>query len=148
MVHLFVIAYIDDILIYSDTEDQHIGHIRQVLQRLREHQLYIKGEKCEFHCSTVKFLGYVIFPRGIAMDQDKVLAIWDWPQPKTIKDLQKFLGFVNFYRQFIQISVAAPLTDLFQRGEKKLKWTPRATYTFKDLKRHFCSAPILRQPDL
>ncbi len=93
----YVVAYIDDILIYSKTEKEHITHVRTVLKRLLENQLYVKAEKCEFHVKQTFFLGYHISHEGVKMDETKVKAVTEWPQPNTIKELQRFLGFANFY---------------------------------------------------
>ncbi len=101
MINRFVLIYIDDILIYSPTIEEHRRHVTQVLQRLRQHHLYLKTEKCEFHKSTIHFLGYIVTPAGVQMDQRKVEAVMNWPQPTTIKEMQRFLGFANFYRRFI-----------------------------------------------
>lgn len=98
MLNKFVVVYIDNILICSPSKQAHIQHMRQVLQRLRDHNLYTKGEKCEFHQTKVKFLGYVIQPGEVAMDGQKITAIMEWPPPRTLKELQCFLGFGNFYR--------------------------------------------------
>ncbi|KAK3574414.1 hypothetical protein QTP86_006579 [Hemibagrus guttatus] len=119
-----VIAYIDDILVYSKSLEEHVLHVREVLSRLQRHHLYVKLEKCEFHRRTVTFLGYVISQRGVEMDMVKVRAVTDWPAPTTVRELQRFLGFANFYRRFIRnySSVAGPLTSLLR-------------------------APILRHPD-
>ncbi len=86
--HQFVIVYIDDTLIYSRDLAEHRHHVTQVLQRFRVHNLYLKLEKCEFHRSTVQFLGYNISPEGIQMDQGKVNAILEWPLPQSVKELQ------------------------------------------------------------
>jgi hypothetical protein len=95
----FVIAYLDDVLIYSSgTLEEHIEHVRKVLIRLKERELYVKLEKCQFHVTETKFLGYIISPDGIAMDPERVKTIVDWPVPKSQYDLQVFLGFANFYR--------------------------------------------------
>ncbi len=149
MLHRFVIVYIDDILIYSPNLDEHQQHVTQVLQRLRQHHLYLKLEKCEFHQSTVQFLGYVITPDGVQMDQGKVEAVRNWPQPTTVKELQRFLGFANFYRRFIaQYSqMSAPLTSLLRHKPKSLSWMPEATQAFQHLKFAFCSAPALLHPN-
>ncbi len=96
--HQFVIIYIDDILIYSQNQAEHCRHVEQVLQKLREHHLYLKLEKCEFHRTTIQFLGYVISTQGVQMDNNKLQAIRDWSMPSSVKELQRFLGFANFYR--------------------------------------------------
>ncbi|XP_053499602.1 uncharacterized protein LOC128619445 [Ictalurus furcatus] len=144
-----VIAYIDDILIYSDSREEHVHHVRQVLQRLLRHQLYVKAEKCEFHRTTIAFLGYVISPEGISMDQEKVQAVVSWPTPTTIKELQRFLGFANFYRRFIRnfSAIANPLTSLLKGKPKRLSWNSSAQSAFDKLKKAFTTAPIIKHPD-
>lgn len=102
MLNQYVIAYIDDILIYSKSEDEHIEHVRTILSRLQEHQLFVKAEKCEFHVQHTTFLGYHISHHGVEMDNSKIQAGTEWPQPSTIKKLKWFLGFVSFYRRFIR----------------------------------------------
>ncbi|KAK3549099.1 hypothetical protein QTP70_031894 [Hemibagrus guttatus] len=111
-----VIAYIDDILVYSKSLEEHVLHVWEVLSHLQRHHLYVKLEKCEFHRTTVTFLGYVISQRGVEMDMVKVRAVTDWPAPTTVRELQRFLGFANFYRRFIRnySSVAGPLTSLLR----------------------------------
>ncbi len=143
--HQFVLVYIDDILIYSRSEAEHRQHVAEVLQRLRENNLFLKVEKCSFHQSSVKFLGYHIDQYGIKMDEGKVTAIQNCPMPTSIKELQRFLGFANFYRRLIQnySSIAGPLTDLLKRKPKSLSWTPSATESFNILKETFITAPIL-----
>ncbi|KAG1956957.1 retrotransposable element [Pimephales promelas] len=149
LLHQFVIIYIDDILIYSPDLPTHIRHVQTVLQRLRDHLLFLKLEKCEFHLDTVQFLGYLITPRSITMDQRKVDAVNNWPQPTSRKDLQRFLGFANFYRRFIQnfSQTCFPLTNLLKGGAKSLSWNTDATRAFDSLKRAFSSAPTLSLPN-
>ncbi|KAK3560480.1 hypothetical protein QTP86_009608 [Hemibagrus guttatus] len=110
----WVIAYIDDILVYSTSLEKHIRHVRAVLSRLQQNHLYVKPEKCEFHRTTITFLGYVISRQGVEMDLTKVHVVTEWPNPTTVKELQRFLGFANFYRRFIRnySSVAGQLTSL------------------------------------
>ncbi len=143
--HQFVLIYIDDILIYSRSEAEHRQHVAEVLQRLRENNLFLKAEKCSFHQTSVKFLGYHIDQYGIKMDEGKVTAIRNWPIPTSIKELQRFLGFANFYRRFIQnySSIASPLTDLLKLKPKSLSWTRSATEAFNTLKwdLHHCPYP-------
>ncbi|KAK3549364.1 hypothetical protein QTP70_035069 [Hemibagrus guttatus] len=109
----WVIAYIDDILVYSTSLEEHVHHVWAVLSRLQQNHLYVKPEKCEFHRTTITFLGYVISQQGVKMDLTKVRAVTEWPNPTTIMELQRFLGFANFYRCFIwnYSSVAGPLTS-------------------------------------
>lgn len=147
--HNFVIVYIDDILIYSRNLADHRHHVKQVLQRLRQHHLYLKLEKCEFHRPTVQFLSYIISQEGIQMDQGKVTAIAEWPTPHSVKELQRFLGFANFYRRFIKdISLhTAPLTTMLRGKPKSLSWNTSAHEAFEKLKIAFSTAPILRHPD-
>ncbi len=145
----FVIVYIYDILIYSRNLAEHRHHVTQVLQKLRQHQLYPKLEKCEFHRSTVQFLRYVISQKGIQMDQGKVKAIREWPLPQSVKELQRFLGFTNFYRQFVKnfSMLTASLTSLLRGKPKTLSWNSLAHEAFDQLKEAFSTAPILRHPD-
>ncbi|KAK3518382.1 hypothetical protein QTP86_003579, partial [Hemibagrus guttatus] len=145
----WVIAYIDDILVYSASLEEHVLHVREVLSRLQHHHLYVKLEKCKFHRSTVTFLGYVVSRRGVEMDVVKVQAVTDWPAPTTVRELQRFLGFANFYRLFIRSysSVAGPLTSLLRGKPKRLAWTDQARTAYQQLKDCFTTAPILRHPD-
>ncbi len=147
--HRFVIVYIDDILIYSRNLVDHRHHVAQVLQKLRLFRLYLKLEKCEFHRPTVQFLGYIIGREGIQINQGKVTAVAEWPTPQMIKELQRFLGFDNFYRRFIKgfSLVTAPLTTLLRGKPKSLSWSSNAHETFDSLKTAFSTAPILRHPD-
>ncbi len=146
--HRFVIVYIDDILIYSRSLAEHRQHVAEVLQRLREFHLYLKADKCTFHQSTVHFLWYIINSGGIRMDKGKVEAITSWPLPSSIKELQRFLGFSNFYRRFISnySTITSPLTDLLKGKAKSLAWNPNTTEAFNKLKRAFTSAPLLVHP--
>ncbi len=149
MLNKCVIVYIDDILIYSESLQEHIQQVRAVLKHLIEHQLYAKAEECEFHLTPVSFLGYVISHKGDAMDESKVNAVLKWPLPFTIKELQHFLGFANFYRHFLRCfsSVAAPLTNMMRRGSSRLLWLSTAQEAFQELKQRFTTAPILHHPN-
>ncbi|KAL0192230.1 hypothetical protein M9458_010526, partial [Cirrhinus mrigala] len=149
MLHRYVIVYIDDILIYSENLESHITHVRSVLHRLIANKLYAKLPKCEFHQTKISFLGYVISNEGVTMDDKKVSAVVNWPKPRTIKDLQRFLGFANFYRRFIRnfSQIAASLTSMTRKGPKTLYWTPESNQAFQNLKDRFTTAPILRHPD-
>ncbi len=136
MLDHYVIVYIDDILVYSETLQEHVQHVRSVLQRLIKYQLYAKLEKCEFHTTSVAFLGYIISQEGVAMDESKVHAVLNWPLPSTIKELQRFLGFANFYRRFIRgfSSIATLLTNMTKKGSRRLQWTSRGSQGFRTTK--------------
>ena len=95
-----MLVYLDDILIYSDSEEEHIQHVHEVLCCLQQHNLYACANKCFFHVQTVEYLGYILSPSGLTMAANKVQVIRDWPEPQKIKDIQSFLGFTNFYRRF------------------------------------------------
>ncbi|XP_073520088.1 uncharacterized protein [Phyllobates terribilis] len=146
-------AHFDHVLIIvsstklSNFED-HQRHVRMVLDRLRQNQLYIKLEKCEFHKSEIQFLGYVISPQGLSMDTSKTQAIQEWPIPNTLKEVQRFIGFANFYRRFIKnfSEIVSPITQL-TRKKTPLVWSPQAQTAFDRLKSKFTSAPILIHPD-
>lgn len=145
---LYVIVYLDDILIFSSTVDDHRRHVRNVLSRLRQHGLYAKPETCEFELQCIQFLGLIISVEGIKMDPQKVTAILDWPAPVDKKGVQCFIGFVNFYRKFIRgfSAIIAPITELTKQGTRFL-WSPKAQSAFEALKKLFTSASILKHPD-
>ncbi|KAJ7986713.1 hypothetical protein DPEC_G00342750 [Dallia pectoralis] len=149
MIDRFVIVYIDDILIFSNSLVEHVCHVKQVLERLQKHQLYVKLEKSEFHVSTISFLGAVLTPEGVKLDDTKILAVRNWPQPKTVKELQRFLGFANYYRRFVRnfSTTAAPLSAMTSQKGRNLTWTDAARRAFHDLQHRFTSVPILGQPD-
>ncbi|KAI0992503.1 hypothetical protein K3495_g15682, partial [Podosphaera aphanis] len=115
---IFCTAYLDDILIYSDTLEEHIAHVNQVLEALRKNRILLKPEKCEFHTQSTTYLGLIIEPGGIRMDSKKVKAVQEWTSPKTVKDVQAFLGFANFYRRFVRgfSALALPLTKLTRKN--------------------------------
>ena len=97
LVEVYLVVYLDNILVYSSNLVKHISHVQEVLCRLRGNNLYAKLSKCKFHTSSLQFLGFVITPEGITMDKDKCAKILDWPPPTSVKSLQAFLGFANFY---------------------------------------------------
>lgn len=145
----FVVIYLDDILIFSNNLKDHEQHVRLVLQRLRDNDLFCKIEKCSFEQTEVIFLGFHVGPHGLQMDTSKIQTILDWAVPTSIRDIQVFLGFANFYRRFIRnfASVVKPLTDLTRRTTTPFQWTPAADTSFKALQQAFTSAPILLHPD-
>lgn len=143
----FVVCYLDDILIFSKNEEEHINHVRLVLGKLRTAGLYAKLEKCIFHQPQVEFLGYIISGEGLSMDPQKIRTVIEWKKPATIRDVQCFLGFANFYRIFIRnySKIAAPLTRLTCKD--KLEWNAEADQAFETLKKALTMAPILTHPD-
>ena len=114
----YIVVYLDNILIYSDNPKQHMKHVWEVLQWLQKHGLYAQAKKCEWHCNSVEFLGYIMSPDGLTMADDKICAILDWPEPQKVKDVQSFLGFANFYQRFIHnyLEITVPLTRLTWKG--------------------------------
>lgn len=154
-VDVFVVIYLDDILIFSQDQAAHVKHVRAVLQRLREYKLYAKLSKCRFHTQRVEFLGFVVTPKGVAMDTEKVKTILEWPQPRSIYDVQSFVGFCNFYRKFIKhySKIAAGLHGLTQgpnahkkgsnKKEEGFVFTSEAQQSFARLKECFTKAPLL-----
>jgi hypothetical protein len=116
----FVIVFIDDILIYSMNEEDHAEHLRIVLTRLKEHQLYAKFSKCEFWLKTVPLLGHVLSESGISVDPSKVQEVIDWKSPTTVHEVRSFLGLAGYYRHFIPdfSKIAKPMTSLLQKDHK------------------------------
>jgi hypothetical protein len=114
----FVVVYFDDILIYNKSLDEHIEHLRAVFGALREARLFANLEKCTFCTDRVAFLGYVVTPHGIEVDEAKIEAIKSWLIPATLTQLRSFLGLVGFYRCFVRdfSTIAAPLNDLMKKG--------------------------------
>ena len=118
LLDICTVIYLDDILIYSDSMSDHILHVREALQRLRDNGLYASTEKCEFHSTSVDYLGFILSPDGLTMDPAKIQVIQDWPEPRKIRDIQSFLDFANFYRRFIYnySDIVIPLTRLTRKG--------------------------------
>jgi hypothetical protein len=144
----FVVVFIDDILIYSKNEEEHEKHLRIVLQRLRDHQLYAKFSKCEFWLNTVKFLGHTISSEGISVDLSKVQEVMDWKPPTSVHQILSFLGLTGYYRRFIPnfSRIAKPLTELLKK-DVKFKWDAKCDEAFHTLRAHLTTAPVLAQPD-
>ena len=141
---VFVVVYLDDILIFSDSLEEHTKHVSTVLEQLSQHDLFVKAKKCEFHVTSTEFLGYNISPSGISMNENKVKAIKDWPQPKNKHNVQVFMGFCNFYRRFISnfSGIAKPLYLL--TGKDSFQWNESCNAAFDKLKNAFTSAPMLK----
>ena len=144
----FAVVYLDDILIYSQNKEEHEKHLRQVLQVLAEHELYAKPSKCFWFQREVEYLGHIICAEGLRVDDSKVKAIADWPEPTNVHEVRQFLGFANYYRRFVQnyARIAVPLTDLTKR-EMLFQWSAKCQNAFNQLKGSLLSAPILRLAD-
>jgi len=145
----FVVVFIDDILVYSRNEEEHVEHLRVVLTRLREHQLYAKFSKCEFWLKKVPFLGHVLTEEGISVDPAKVQEVLDWKVPTSLHEIRSFLGLAGYYRRFIPefSKISKPMTRLLQKDEKFV-WTPECEEAFHELRTLLTSAPVLAQPDI
>ena len=144
----FVVVFIDDILIYSKSEEEHAEHLRIVLQVLKDKKLYAKLSKCEFWLHKVSFLGHVISGDGIAVDPSKVDAVLHWETPKSVTEIRSFLGLAGYYRRFIEgfSKLALPLTQLTCKG-KAFVWDAQCEESFIELKKRLTTAPILILPN-
>ena len=145
---MFIMVFVDNILIYSKSEEDHEGHLRIVLQTLKEHQLYAKFSKCDFWLTKVSFLGHVLSASRLSMDSEKVEAIISWERPKSVFKIHNFLGLAGYYRKFIEdfSQIAAPMTRL-TRKEVKFEWNDLCEKAFQELNRRLTSAPILIVPE-
>jgi hypothetical protein len=122
LLNIYVIVYLDDILIFSKSMEEHVGHVKEVKKRLQQNHLYCNPKKCDFFVNRVTYIGLVITPEGIFMEKEKVQAVLEWPTPTSVKDVQSFLGFANFYCRFAPdfSCLAHPLNALTQ---KTSPWT-------------------------
>ncbi|XP_063942791.1 uncharacterized protein LOC135150428 [Daucus carota subsp. sativus] len=144
----FVIVFIDDILIYSKTTEEHAEHLKTALEILRKKKLYAKFSKCEFWLEEVQFLGHIVSREGIKVDPAKIEAIMNWERPKTPTEIRRFLGLAGYYRRFVRdfSRIATPLTKLTRKNEKFI-WNEKCEESFQDLKKRLVSAPVLSLPD-
>jgi hypothetical protein len=145
----FVQVFIDDILIYSWTIEEHDKHLRLVLQCLRENKLYGKLSKCSFYQSRIHYLRHVISGEGISVDPAKVEAIMEWPTPTNVTKVRSFMGLARYYRRFVEgfSKIANPITKL-QKKNKKFVWTEKCAEAFRRLKALLTTTPILKVPDI
>ena len=143
----FVIVFIDDILVYSQDEEEHANHLRLVLQTLREKQLYAKFNKCEFWLDQVVFLGHIVSVESIKVDPKKIEAVLNWEPPKNVPKLRSFLGLAGYYRCFVKgfSIIAAPLTKILWK-HVEYKWTEGCQSSFEELKAKLTTAPVLASP--
>jgi len=136
-------------LVAIDTKEGHNELVKEVLKRLKENDLFIKPKKCKWKVREVEFLGVVIGPRGVEMQKEKVERVLNWLAPRNIKEVQKFLGLVNYYRRFIKdfAKIATPLYILV-RKKQKWKWEKEQEEVFRKLKAMFTTEPVLAIPDI
>ena len=146
--HKFLVIYLDDLLIFSEDPTEHDHHVRLVLERLIKHNLVVRPEKCSFDLTEIDFLGHIISVEGVRMDPAKVDAVANWPEPKTKRALQSFLGFANFYRRFVQAfaNMSYALTRLLLK-DAKFDWNDSCSEAFALLKTAFTTAPVLGHYD-
>ena len=144
-----IAVFIDDIIIGMETKEGHDEIVVEVIRRLEENDLYMKLEKCRWKGRKVGFLGVVIGPEGIKMEEEKVKGVLEWLTPKCVKDVQKFLGLANYCCQFIEgfASIARPLHDIVKK-DKKWDWTEKQEKAFRELKERFTKKPVLAALDL
>ena len=144
-----VAAFVDDVLVETETEEGHDEIVKEILRRLEENNLYIKPEKCVWKVRKIRFLGVVIGPNGIEMEKEKVNGVLSWPQPKNVKDIRKFLGLANYYRRFIKdfARVARPI-NMLTRKDVKWQWGVEQQKAFDELKGMFTTKPVLAALDL
>ena len=145
----WIVIYMDDILIHAQNKEDLQEKTRKVLAKLKEHNLYLKLEKCKFTQEEVEFLGMIVMKDTIIMDPLKLAGIRDWPVLTTVKQIRSFFGFGNFYRRFISgfAHIAQPLHDL-TRKNKIWEWTTECQVVFELLKEKFSTAPVLQMPDV
>ena len=139
-----VVAYINNILIYSKTEEELVDLTKKVLRKLLDNSLCVNAKKCVFHAPEVEFVGYTIGQNGVKMSENKVKHILEWEAPRSVHEVQQFLGFANFYRRYIRghSSICRPLTQLTKKGQV-WNWTNECQEAFNKLKVSFTKAPIL-----
>ncbi|GJS33535.1 putative reverse transcriptase domain-containing protein, partial [Tanacetum coccineum] len=144
----FIIVFIDNILIYSKSKQEHEEHLKIILELLKKEELYAKFSKCEFWIPKVQFLGHVIDNKGIHVDPAKIESVKDWASPKTPTEIRQFLGLAGYYRRFIEgfSKIAKPMTKLTQK-KVKFEWGDKQEAAFQLLKQKLCSAPILALPE-
>jgi hypothetical protein len=145
----FIMAFIDDILVYSRNEEEHEGHLHLLLQKLRDHKLYTKLSKCEFYLKQVSFLGHVISKGGISLYPSKVQDVLSWKAPRSVSDIQSFLRLAGYYQRFIEgfLNISKPMTELLEK-DKQFEWTPTYEASFQELKKRLMTVLVLVMPDM
>src|SRR3954465_5513566 len=139
----FVVVFINDILIYSKSNEEHEEHLRLIFEKLREHKMYAKFSKCEFWLNEVGFLGHIVSGDGVAVDPAKVSSVTEWESPKSVKEVRSFLGLAGYYRRFIDnfSKVAKPMTELLKK-HKKFAWSEGCELSFQELKKRLVTTLV------
>lgn len=143
-----MVVFIDDVLIYSATWQEHLQHIEAMFQVLQQHQPYVKLPKCSFAKKELSYLGHVISPAGVSTDPKKIHIIAEWPSPLNVKELRSFLRMAGYYRKYVRNFglLAKPLTNLLKTGVIYV-WNSEAEASFQTLKTSLMTAPVLTLPD-
>jgi hypothetical protein len=143
-----VVIFIDDILVFSKTAEEHGEHLRMVLGKLRQHQLYAKFSKCEFWMEEVAFLGHVLSAKGVAVDPSKIEVVSKWQSPKFVTEIRSFLGLVGYYHRFIEnfSKIAKPMTELLKSNTPYV-WSEKCEASFQELKTRLTTTLVLTLPD-
>jgi hypothetical protein len=143
-----VLVFVDDILIYSKSVEDHAHHLHEVFQLLQEHNLFVKHSKCSFAQGSLEYLGHIISDVGVAMDSAKITSVQNWPKPTNTKQLWGFLGLAGYYHKFIKGfgAMSHPLTNLLCKNTQFL-WTHYEQESFLALKKALVEALVLALPD-
>ena len=145
----FCTVYLDDILIFSKTAQDHYSHVAQVLQRLRDHRLYASKKKCFFMTNEVEFLGVIVSDKGLKVNPNKIEVIQKWPKPQSVTEIRGFLGLASFFRRFIKdfSQIAQPLVKLTKKNMSINMWDAECTKAMEHLKDSLVTSPVLIHPD-
>jgi hypothetical protein len=142
-----VIVFIDDLLVFSKTAEEHAEHLRIVLGKLRQHQLHAKFSKCKFWMEEVAFLGHVLSAKGVAIDPSKIEEVSNWQSPKSVIEIHSFLSLARYYRWFIEnfSKIAKPMTELL-KSNTPFVWLDKCEASFQELKTRFTTTSVLTLP--
>ncbi len=149
ILNTFVMVYIDDIIIFSETLTLHIEHLREVFELLKKAGMKVKIQKCRFAQKSVEYLGHIVSAEGIKADPKKLLAVRNFSPPKNLNELRSFLGLANYYRRFIAnfANLAHALKKKFKKAKSAWKWGPEEQTCFEAIKQLLCSSPVLAHPN-